>query len=43
MRLNQMYKLLHSKGNHTKIKRQSTEFEKIVANNAHGNAGPLTH
>ena len=31
---NQTYKLLHSKGNHKKMKRQATEWEKIVANNA---------
>ena len=29
---NQTYKLLHSKGNHSKRKRQPTEWEKIFAN-----------
>ncbi len=34
MRPNQTYKLLHSKGNQKKMKRQPMEWEKIVANNA---------
>ena len=31
---NQTYKLLHSKGNHKKMKRQPIEWEKIFANDA---------
>ena len=31
---NQIYKLLHSKGNHQQNKRQPTDWEKIFANNA---------
>ena len=31
---NETQKLLHSKGNHKKKKRQPTEWEKIFANNA---------
>ena len=31
---NQAYKFLHSKGNHKKIKRQPTHWEKIFANDA---------
>ena len=31
---NQVDKLLHSKGNHTHTKKQLTEWEKIVSNNA---------
>ena len=31
---NQTYKVLHSKGNHKKTKRQPMEWEKIVTNNA---------
>ena len=31
---NQTYKLLHHKGNHKKMKRQSTEWEKVFANDA---------
>ena len=31
---NQTYKLLHSKGNHKKIKRQPTEWKKLFSNNA---------
>ena len=34
MRPNQTYKLLHSKGNQKKMKRQPMEWEKIVANDA---------
>ena len=30
---NQTYKLLHSKGNHKKMKRQLMEWKKIFANN----------
>ena len=32
MQPNQTYKILHSKGNHKKTKRQPTEWEKIFAN-----------
>ena len=32
MGLNETYKLLHSEGNHEQMKRQSTEWEKIFAN-----------
>ena len=31
---NQTYKLLHSRGNHKKMKRQPTEWERIFANDA---------
>ena len=31
---NQIYKLLYSKGNHKKKKRQLTEWEKIISNDA---------
>ena len=31
---NQTYKLLQRKGNHKKKKRQPTEFERIIANDA---------
>ena len=31
---NQTHKFLHSKGNHKKKKRQPTEWDKIVSNNA---------
>ena len=31
---NQMHKLLHSKGNHNKMKRQPMEWEKIFTNDA---------
>ena len=30
---NQTYKLLHSKGDHKQMRRQPTEWEKILANN----------
>ena len=32
METNQIYKLLHSKGSHGKMKRQLMEWEKILAN-----------
>jgi len=32
MRLHQTKELLHSKGNHQEMKRQSTEWEKIFTN-----------
>ena len=34
MEPNQTYKHLHSKGNHKKLKRQSTDWVKIFANDA---------
>ena len=34
MEPNQTYKLLHSKGNHNKMKRQPMDWEKIFANDA---------
>ena len=36
MEPNQTYKLLYSKGNHKKMKRQPVEWEKIFANDATG-------
>ena len=34
MEPNQTYKILHSKGNHKKTKRQSTEWEQMISNDA---------